>query len=399
MLLASAAILTACSSPGAPPPPSPSSSIGDGHGFVAGAEEVAEPPLHLLTLGTDGSVNQMDLVDESWTAIGSVDGISDVVTDGRFVFASDADSGTVTIIDSGMWTRDHEDHFHYYRSTPRIVGAIEGTGPATISPGASATGVVFAESGERVLLDNAALGDGDVVERFRADGAPGAGSLVQLGSHSLLATGAGAASTIIALDSVGNELSDTSAACADAGSPITTPVGVAYPCTDGALLATNGDDGIRFEHIPYPDAAAPPADSFAAREGRPSVAGLAGNSGIWLLDTRERTMTLLPIDVPLLRVAAVDDDEGHIVALTKDGRVAVFSENGTTLATTNPLLPVSIGDATLLSGIALVVDQQRVWVNAPGERLLHEIDFADSARIARSFPTEGVPLFVAGTGR
>lgn len=399
MLLVSVAVLTACAVPGVAPTPSPSSSIGDGHGFVAGAEEVAEPPLHLLTLGADGSVAQMDLVDESWTSIGGVDGISDIVTDGRFVFATDADSGTVTIIDSGMWTRDHEDHFHYYRGTPRIVGAIEGTGPATISPGASATGVFFAESGESVLLDNAALSEGDVVERFRIDGTPGPGSLVQFGSHALLVTGSGTSSKVLALDAAGDALEDASAACADAGTPVTTPVGVAYPCTDGALLAIAADDGIRFERIPYPDAAAPPAHSFAAREGRPTVAGLAGDRGIWLLDTRERTMTFLPTDVSLLQVTAVDDEVGHVVALTVDGRITVLSADGTTLATTNPLLPVTIGDAALLSGVALVVDQQRAWVNAPGERLLHEIDFADSARIARSFPTESVPRFVAGTGR
>lgn len=400
MLLVSVALLTACSAPGAASTPSPSSSIGDGHGFVAGAEEVAEPPLHLLTVDADGSVDQMDLVDESWTTIGSVAGVSDAVTDGRFVFTSDAESGTVTIIDSGMWTRDHEDHFHYYRGTPRVVGAIEGMGPATISPGASATGVFFPESGESILVDNAALGDGDVVERFRRDGAPHPGSLVQLGSHALLTTATGGiASGVQVLGVTGDEVTDATASCTDAGAPITTPVGVAYPCADGALLATASADGIQFEHVPYPDAAAPPADSFAAREGRPTVAGLAGDLGMWLLDTRERSMTFVPTDVPLLQVTAVDDEEGHVVALTDDGRIAVIVTDGTTLARTAPLLPDTIGDPALLGGVSLVVDQQRAYLNAPAERLLHEIDFADSARIARSFPTDGVPRFVAGTGR
>lgn len=344
----------------------------------------------------------MDLLDENWAELGTLDGTTDTVTDGRFVFASNADSGTVTVIDSGMWTRDHEDHFHYYRGSPRIIGSIDGSGPATISPGASATGIHFADSGESILLDSAALGEGELSERFRLEGAPQAGSLVQLGSVALRAGDSG----VQALTADGVEMTDAVAPCAGAGPPITTPVGVAYPCADDVLLATD-DDGIQFERIAYPDAAAAtplsgtvsPAVSFATREGRPTVAGLAGNGGVWLLDTRERTLTLLPTEAPLLQVIAVDDDNGHVLGLTRDGRVTVLTAAGSIVATTGPLLPQTIQDADLLASVEIVADQQRAYLNAPAEKLLVEIDFADSARIARSFPTIGVPRFLAGTGR
>jgi hypothetical protein len=398
-VLAGALALTGCSP--ADPAPSPSSSIGDGHGFVAGAEEVAEPPLHLLTVSDAGSIDHLDLLDESWANLGTVESATDVVTDGRFVFASNSFTGRVTIVDSGMWTRDHEDHFHYYRATPRVVGSIEGAGPATVSPGSAATGIFFAESGESVMLDNAALGEGAVKERFRLSDFPHPGSLVQLGTSALLTTmNAEDGSTRVRALTANGESTDTEASCTSAGLPITTSVGVAFPCADGVLLATTAEnDSIRFDRIAYPNTDAPVATSFAAREGRPNAAGLAGDAGVWLLNTRAETLTLVPSEQPLLSATAVSDENGHIVALTRDGRVTVLSEETGVLATTDPLLLETIDQPELLNGVELIADQQRAYLNAPAEHRLYEIDFADSARIARTFTTQSAPLFVAGTGR
>jgi hypothetical protein len=379
----------AVSTPGA----ARTSDVGDGHGYVPGAQEVAEPPLHLLTVGTNGSVRQLDLLDESWAEVGAVKNVTDATTDGRFLFASDGVDGTVTVIDSGMWTRDHEDHFHYYRAEPRVVGSLEGAGPATISTGSSSTGVFFAQSGDGVLLDNKALGDREIVESLRVNGEPHDGSITQLGTSTLVTTSEGGRTTAVEVRDGTGAPEGGGADCADAGAPITTSVGVAYPCADGVLLASFAENGIRFEHIPYPESAAPPATSFSAREGRPSVAGLAGDQGIWMLDTRERTLTLL-------QVTAVDDADGHIVGLTVDGKVTVLSANGgAVLGTTEPLLPHTLLDPDLLAGVTLVADQQRAYLNAPAEQMLVEIDFADSARIARTFGTPDVPRFFAETGR
>lgn len=400
VLVLSALLLSACTDSPATPAQNPTSTLRAGHGYIAGAEEVQEPPLHLLTLGADGSIDQLDLLDESWTKLGTVNNVTDAVTDGRFVFTSDGASGTVSVIDSGMWTRDHEDHFHYYRSTPRMVGSIEGTGPASISVGSSATGVFFAESGEAVVLDNAALGEGTIVETHRIDGQPHAGSVVQLGASTLVTEGKdGIPAVVRVLDGEGKAASGD-ATCSNAGAPISTSVGVAYPCADDVLIATTGAQGVDFERVSYPDSTVPPARAFAARENRPSVAGLAGDQGIWLLDTRELTLTLLPTAVPLRQVTAVDDSDGHILGLTGDGRVTVISaQDGSTLSTTEPLLPETIQNVNLLAGVDLVVDQQRAYLNAPAERLLVEIDFADSGRIARTFVTPNIPLFFAETGR
>jgi hypothetical protein len=75
------------------------------------------------------------------------------------------------------------------------------------------------------------------------------------------------------------------------------------------------------------------------------------------------------------------------------------AETGRTLAATDPLLTETLADPGLLAGVELIADQQRAYLNAPAEQQLHEIDFADDARIARTFATDTVPLHVAETGR
>ena len=187
--------------------------------------------------------------------------------------------------------------------------------------------------------------------------------------------------------------------CPDARGTITTRVGAVIGCADGALLATVADGELSLEHIPYPPGTtAAPATAFANREGRPTVAALAGGEGIWLLDTRERSWALLPAPAPLVQVTAVDDEAQHVLALADDGRVLVLDGiTGALLAETPPLVAESLsrGDGEPL----LIADDQRAYLNAPTEQRLYEIDFADAGRIAREFATDTTPAFVVETGR
>jgi hypothetical protein len=379
------------------------SALGDGHGAKAGASEVAEPQLHLVSISPAGEVGMLDLADETWKNAGTVQGTEAITTDGRYIFASTPEQGTVTVLDSGVWTWDHEDHFHYYRSDPRTVGTIKGQGKAVITPGASATGVFFPETGKGVLLNNDGLAEAQIRETAQLDGAPHQGMVVPVGDFALATVpGAdGKAQTVQAHDAEGAAIDGAQAACADAQGTITTRVGVVIGCADGALLATVENGKVAFEHIPYPEGTdAGPARVFRAREGRPTVAAVAGDQGAWILDTRERSWQLIKTDVPLLQVAAVDDKEGHAVALSVDGRVLVLSaKTGATLSSTEPLLTKTLSEPRLLAGVELVADQQRAYLNAPAEQRLHEIDFADNARLARTFPTPSVPVFFARTGR
>lgn len=410
--------ITACADPAASPASSPTASAA--HGYVAGAAEMPEPQLHLATVDATGRLDLLDLLDGASTSVTTLDRVSGVSTDGRFVFAAAAEQGTVTIVDSGAWTVDHEDHQHYYRADPAVVGTVSGSGAGITSGGGTLTTVRFADSGTAVILDTGDLGDGTITELARIDVEPGPGTLVPVGDRVIAGRTDAPGSATNGIDAVqvltssGAPIAGATADCAELSGTISTAVGVVFGCSDGALLATantasagagTAESTITFERIPYPAGVndADRALEFANRAGRPTVAAVAGDTGAWLLDTRERRWSRLVTDTPLLQVAAVDDSAEHVVALADDGRVLVLeAATGSTLAATEPLLPATLaadGAEALLAGVELTVDAGRAYLNAPADGLVYEIDFADGARIARTFPIDGEPRFLAETGR
>lgn len=390
LLLATASVLSGCASEPA--------ADGDPHGFVEGASESPEPQLALAELASDGTLVLRDLITGDTREIAALDdATSALTTDGRFVFASSLDRGSMTIVDTGVWTVDHGDHFHYYRSEPRVVGELTGPGEPTIHAGDVLTTVRFAGSGEVQVLDTRALTRGKLVELPPLEGAGAIAEAIPLGELLVLASVDGVA-RVVSPDAATTELAGS--ACSEPSGAIETRVGVVIGCADGAVLATvdTSSGRVDLERIPYPTGTTSElrATSFDGRLGRPTVAAVAGTLGAWLLDTRERTWQLIPTEVPLLQVAAVDDAEEHVVALAVDGRVLVFDAAGTRFAATAPLLEATLGTAAQI-GVELTVDAQRAYLNSPGENVIHEIDYADSARVARTFPARAD--FFAETGR
>lgn len=406
MLAALGLTLSACAGAGSGAPASTSDdrtsdvSGTAGHGAVAGAAEVAEPQLGLTTVDPAGAVTHLDLLSERISDLGMVDAPIAMTTDGRYLFVQ-TDAG-LEIVDSGVWTWDHVDHFHYYRADPSLLGTVDGEGALTVATTnlstSGGTGLFFAGSGEAVLLDTEALSKGAVVERFRLETDGHAGMTVPIGSFALVTEGQHGVAASVAGYTADGEPTGLREACADASGTITTRVGAVIGCRDGALLATVEDDELTLERIPYPaDANAPAATAFANREGRPTVAGLAGTNGIWLLDTRARSWRLLPAPAALVSATAVDDDDEHVLALAADGRVLVLSgADGSVLGATDALVAESLAAG---HAPALIADQQRAYLSAPVEQRLFEIDFADGARIARTFDTATPPAFTAETGR
>lgn len=392
--------LTSCTSPPDDSDPAPAHTADDGHGAVAGAAEVAEPQLGLTWIDPEGTVTHLDLLDESSIRLGAVAAPSAMTTDGRYLFAETADG--VEIVDSGVWTWDHVDHFHYYRADPALLGVVDGDGPATVATTTlsttGGTGISFAGSGDAVLLDTHALSQGEITELFRLEREPHPGLVVPVGSFALVTMGSqGTGTTVAGFTSEGDETGLVEP-CANPAGTITTRVGAVIGCDDGALLASVTEDELHVERIPYPEGTtAPAATSFANREGRPTVAALAGSEGIWMLDTRERSWTLLPAPEPLAAVTAVDDEDDDVLALTRDGRVLVLDgADGTVRAATEPLVAASLAAGR---SPALIADQHRAYLSAPTEHRLYEIDYADAARIARTFDTAAEPAYTAETGR
>lgn len=390
------------SPPGPTPDATPKAAV-DTHGAIAGAAELAEPALGLTSIDGEGRVSHLDLLDESTADLGAVRAPGAVHGDGRYLFAMDG--AGVSIVDSGVWTWDHVDHFHYYRAEPRVLGDVQGGaaggsgggGVATVATSNSSTtggtGLFFPESGDAVLLDTEALSKGRIVETFRLAREPGAGLVVPVGSFAAVA-----AADVLALHTADGTPTGDSADCVDPAGTITTRVGAVIGCRNAALLVHVEDEQPVIERIPYPaGTTAARATAFANREGRPRVAALAGDDGIWILDTRARSWSLIPAPEPLVQVTAVDDADANLLALTRDGRVLVLDgETGAERAASAPLVAESLAAG---ASATLVADQQRAYLNGPVEGRLWEIDFADGARIAREFPAERSPAFFVQTGR
>ena len=379
------------------------------HGYVEGADEMPEAQLHLTSIDRLGTATLVNLLDETSVSLGSVDAPSSVSTDGRFVFASSAETGTLTVLDSGAWTVDHEDHVHYYSAKPRLAGTVTEMGEAVVEGGPSLTGVWFGDTGVALLLDSEALGRGEIVESARLESSPHEGMVVPFsdGALATVAAGDGVASGVRALAGDGEAIEGAEAECAALDGSITTNVGVVFGCADGALLATSAgdggiDSGVDFEKIPYPEAVAPTdrATDFDNRRGRPVVAAVSGDRGAWLLDTRARQWTFLPSEVALARVVAASDNDGHTVALARDGRVLLLDpSSGATLAATEPLAAASLADPALAAGVTLQLDADRVYLNAPAAEVVYELDYRDGLRIARTLTVGAEPAFLAETGR
>lgn len=397
LIAASATLLVAlagCAAPQSDESVAPESTA-DTHGEIVGAAELAEPALGLTSIDANGHVSHLDLLTESTIELGDVRTPMATHTDGRYLFS--VNGSGVSVVDSGVWTWDHVDHFHYYRAEARILGDVEGAGVATVATSNSSTtggtGLFFPDSGEAVLLDTEAMSRGELTELFRLDRKPGAGLVVPVGSFAAVASG-----DVVTLHTAdGDEVGDT-VACVDPQGTITTRVGAVIGCEGGALLIHVEGEQPVVERIPYPGgAAAPRAHAFDNREGRPSVAALAGDTGIWILNTRDRSWSLLPAPEPLVQVSAVDDADANVLGLTPDGRVLVLDgESGAVRAASRPLVGASLATG---NPVALVPDEQRAYLNGPAEQRLWEIDFADDARVAREFTPAHAPLYFAVTGR
>lgn len=363
------------------------------HGFVQGASEAPEPQLTLAELSTDGTLVLRDLLTGESSEVAILESpATSMTTDGRFVFASS--TGALTIVDTGVWTVDHGDHFHYYRSEPRVVGQLSGAGEPIVHPGDLLTTVRFPD-GDVTVLATDGLRAGELEEVATLEDA--AADAVPVGEFVLLA-GFDGVTQLVSPDAPTDEIA--TAECEDPLGSIRTRVGVVIGCADGALLATvdSSTGDVSLELIPYPDGTADElrAQSFDGRLGRPTVAAVAGSVGAWLLDTRERSWQLVPTDAPLSQAAAVDNAEGHVVALAVDGRVLVLDGAGAPVGATAPLLDGTPG-TTAEAAVELTVDAQRAYLNSPGADVIYEIDYADAARIARTFPTHAA--FFAETGR
>jgi hypothetical protein len=374
-----AVVAVACSAPAQP--------AEEPHGYVAGAEEAAEAQPRLVVAG-DGAVRVLDLVTEEVHEVARMDGAGSVAGDGRHAYLGAAD-GSVRIVDSGSWTVDHGDHVHYYRAAVREIGSVPGGAPVAVHGDPAVTALALADGTVR-LLDRARLDEGAVAELATIPG----GSAVPYEGHVLVSVrepGQELGSRVSVHDRAGAQVGTIPEPCPQVEGAAVTRRGVVFGCADGALLV---DDAFRGEKIPYPR---PVADAERAREfrHRPGSATLtapAGEAGVWVLDVAERTWTFHETGA----VVAVNTAGAGtpLLALTADGVLhALDPASGEELAR-NPLLAAPVAPEA-----SIEVDTSRAYVNDPAAGVIHEIDYGDALRVARTFDLGGAVTHMVETGR
>lgn len=380
LLLGLPLLLTACGAQNAPDAGTQPPAEATPHGYIAGAQENAEPQTGLLTFNAEtGDAQLLSLLTEETHDAGTFGPIDAVQQDGRYAFITSGDQ--VEVFDTGAWTVPHGDHDHYYSTEPGTVGTIELPGVGSIAGDGKSVAVFSDSEGYASIYSTEDLDVGKITETARITTTAHDGVVVPYEEHFLASvTGNDGAPTGIEVRDLDNETVLNQASCPGLGGHAETRVGIVFACTDGALLITEDDGAFTAEHIPYPADAAEPATELQHRPGSNELAGPAGDAGVWHLDVSDRTWTFLETPVPVTTASAVGDTK-RVLAVGTDGSLLNLDpETGTVTASTD-----LIRDPVTDNPPQLRVDTTRAYVSDPAASTVYEIDYADDLRVARTF--------------
>ncbi|WP_375002928.1 hypothetical protein [Aeromicrobium sp. CTD01-1L150] len=354
---------------------------------VEGAQETSEAQYRLV-LGDadDGTVAVLDLIEESVENIGQVDDLTGISTDGRFAYLSGGDG--IHVLDSGAWTWDHGDHNHYYRATPRTVGATDVDGSAAGAFG-QPTAVLDEAQHAATVLERTALEDGDV--KVTSELSDVSGVAVAVGEEVLTGAPDDAGLRVRSLD--GDEVTAVEETCTDPEGVARTRSGLVVGCAEGALVLDPDDWSA--EQIDYPEGTDPQdrARSFEHRPGSTVLGALRGEDGAWALDVRAGTWTAL--DVPGAVAVSAAGEDLPVLVLDDDGMLHAFDPEEGNEEHSVELLQDGADDEV---PPVIAIDTARAYVNDPAAGVVHEIDYADELRTARTLELDLTPTLMVETG-
>ncbi|WP_414122686.1 hypothetical protein [Corynebacterium nuruki] len=395
--------LAACSSDDAEDSAATTGASATPHGYVEGAEEAKEPQLRLAVSGDDG-ITLVDLL--TGETVTDIDAPPLHGADKRYLFTTDDDGATV--IDSGVWTVDHGDHSHYYRSDPAVAGTASGEKPGHAVSADSRVSLFFDGDGAVRTYDRSALED---AAKDDEDALPDPATEFSVGGHHGVAVPFEdhVISTLAPEDA--EELPDTlgvfdesgekvelagEASCPDIHGAVATRDAALFPCADGVLAVTAGDDdALSGELIAYPAEASGRTWSLTA--GRSLVAAAFEDGGLGLLDPAEGTWTSVATDAPVTSVA-VSPDNKLVLALDEDGTGYAIDPATGAVTASKKLAGSSGGDEEGAPAPSVALSSERGYVSDPEAGTVTEFDVRDGLRETRSFDVNGHPAAIAVVG-
>ena len=385
---AAAVVTVGCSSMQAPPAPpeSASAATGDGVDVEDGAREIDGALTKLVLVDpTTGATSVYDAVDEIETQIGSYGTVSALYGDGRFGYLRAGER--TTVVDAGAWTFDHGDHYHYFASDPAEVATLDL--PVSAVAASNSVVAVQSESGAVDLLDREMLGTKAIETPEGLTAPPGTATVVPYGSRIVTVSNGGRLQVTGAAGTA-----ELDAECVGPTWARATRKAVVFGCENGAVRVTGGDKDLTVTEMPYPaDAPANHPAQMEHRDRSDVFAGVAEGT-VWVLDSRQRAWT--PIPVPDA-VAANTAGDGTVLVLRRDGSLSAFDVNTRAETARMPL----IAGGVPAEGPQPVVDldSDRAYVNNATAKEIYEIDHADGLRVARTLRTEVTPGLMVEAGR
>lgn len=387
--------LAACGTGDPEPEPTPTSGTDETpHGYVEGADEATEPQLRLSAVDADGGITLVDLLTGDPVEAPDAGDGQDVLktSDGRFLFTTD-DTG-VTVTDTGVWTVDHGDHNHYYRSDASQVGTVDGDTPGHVVSNASQVAMFFDGDGAVKVFPRQGLGDGELTEDISFDVGAHHGVAVPFEDH-VLTTVPGAddeelSGDLALYDDNGEEASDDLtgvSACPEIHGAAGLRDHVAFACGDGVLTV---DDDLTGTVTPYPRDADGRAWSLVA--GRDLVAAPFEDGGLGVFDPDSGEWQVAETDAPVVS-AAVAPDDSSVFAVDEDGVGYVVDADSGEVTAQRQVVDGG-GDTTP----SVVLTRERGYVSDPAAGTVAELDVRDNLRVARSIDVGGHPAAIAVTG-
>lgn len=388
VLAASAAVVAGCSSgdPAAAPTETSRASTGDGVAVEDGARESDGPLTRLVLVDpATGDTSVYDAVDETETAIGSYGPVTGLDGDGRFAYLRTGER--TTVVDAGAWTFDHGDHYHYFAGTPADVATLDL--PAASVGSSNSMVAVASPTGAVEVFDREKLGSKTVEAPAGLTVPSETAAAVPYGSRLVTVSADG---RIHATGEAGT--TDLAGECTGVSWAIPTRRAVVFGCETGAVRVTGGENALTVTPAPYPADAPEQRPTAMEHRDRADVFAGIGGGNVWVLDSRQRSWTLLPAADA---VATNTKGDGTVLILHRDGTLSAVDTKTRAETARIPLFPVPIP----ADGPQPVVDldSDRAYINNADAKEIYEIDYADGLRIARTLSTEVTPGLMVESGR
>ncbi|WP_150254880.1 ABC transporter [Nocardiopsis deserti] len=358
------------------------------HGYVEGAEEAAEPQSRLVVADpVSGDVRVLDLITEETTELDPVEGLDGIAGDGRFAYLHSSDHRMTIVVDSGSWTVDHGDHKHYYRTGVGLAGTVEGLAAGRAASDTVLTALTAPDGA--AVLDRAALEEGSVEEAATVP--EGAAVVLPFAEHLLVAEG-GPEGAVAVHDREGSPVATLDATCTDPLGQAVTRRGAVIGCAEGALHVTEEDGEFSGGVVDYPGGSGERVEEFGHRPGSATLASVSTGGDLWVLELAEPGWT--PLELEGAVTATAVGAGAPVLALTGDG----------TLHSLDPASGEELASADLLDGTdtahapVIRADTSRAYVNDTGRGVVHEIDYNDDLRVARTLDPGITPHLMVETG-